>query len=106
MTSDIHLTNWIRQISENSKIGLAIFGTKWNGSSNMMRSIVASLIEENEDQVALISFDLDESPHLAAEYQICELPTIMFFLHGKVEIRIDGLVPKHELASQINALLH
>lgn len=106
MTTDIHLNNWIREIGDKNKIGLAIFGTKWNGSSNMMRSILTSLIKENEDQLALISFDLDESPNLAAEYQICELPTIMFFLNGKVEIRIDGLIPKHELASQINTLLH
>lgn len=105
MPRENYLQERLAELGKTSRLGLVVFETKWSGSSDMMRTIVTSLVQENKDRLTLISCDLDELPNLAAEFQICELPTIMFFLHGKVQTRLDGLIPKHELASQIETLL-
>ena len=103
--SQNQLQEWMSQLKHTQKLGVVMFETEGSGVVRIMRSIFAELIKENAPKLELISCDLDEHPDLAASFQICELPTMLFFSKDKLEARFQGLTPKHELVSKINSLL-
>jgi thioredoxin 1 len=49
--------------------------------------------------------NIDESPAIAAKYQIMSIPTLLFFKDGKVESQIIGLVGKNKIASKFDSII-
>ena len=104
MSGQNHLTLWVEQLGD--QLGLLLLEKPWSGCSDIMRSIVSGLAEEYKPRLKWELCDLDGHPDIAEAFQICELPTILFFQHGEIQSRFQGLTPRHELSNHIQKLLN
>jgi thioredoxin 1 len=49
--------------------------------------------------------NVDDNPHLAAQYGIRSIPTVLLFKDGQLMDQTVGVVPKQILAEKLRALM-
>jgi thioredoxin 1 len=79
------------------------FWAEWCGPCRAIAPVLEELAEASEGRMTLMKVNVDESPALAARYEIRSIPTILFFKEGAVVDRVVGAVPKAILQDRVNA---
>ena len=77
----------------------------WCGPCKALTPILESVAAEYDGKIKAVKLNIDESPAIAAQYQVMSIPTLLFFKDGKVESQVIGLVSKDKIASKIDAML-
>ena len=77
----------------------------WCGPCKALTPILESVVAEYDGKIKAVKLNIDESPAIAAQYQIMSIPTLLFFKDGKVESQVIGLVGKDKIAHKIDAIL-
>jgi len=77
----------------------------WCGPCKAIAPIVESIAADFEGRAKFVKLNIDESPSIAAQYQVMSIPTLLFFKDGKVESQVIGLVGKDKIAGKIEAML-
>ena len=95
----------VRQEIESGKPVVIDFWAQWCGPCKHISPIVEELAQEYEGKVLIGKYDVDEGADFLAEYNIRNIPTILFFKDGKLFDRHVGSTTKEILADKINALL-
>ena len=57
------------------------------------------------DQATVGEVNVDDNPHLAAQYGMRSIPTVLLFKEGQVVDQTVGVVPKQVLAEKLRALV-
>jgi thioredoxin 1 len=101
-----HLTeeNFEKEVMNYKKIVIIDFWAEWCGPCKMMSPVFEELSKEMID-VKFAKVDTDEAPHIAAQFGIQGIPTLLFVKNGKEVDRIVGFSPKAVLKSKIKAVL-
>ena len=60
---------------------------------------------EFDGQATVGKVNVDDNPHLAAQYGIRSIPTVLLFQVGQVVDQTVGVVPKQVLAEKLRALV-
>lgn len=84
---------------------LVDFYATWCGPCQMMAPILEDVNKQMRDQLRIVKIDTDKYPHLASQYGIQALPTLVLFRNGQVSDRIEGVLPAHELINRITGLM-
>jgi len=71
----------------------------------MMTPIIDSLSAKLAGKVKIAKVNVDDSPDIAAKFNVSTIPTIIFFKDGKAVHTTIGVVPEAELENQIKANL-
>ena len=79
---------------------LVDFGAVWCGPCKMLDPIVKQLAQDWEGKVTVVKLDVDDSPQLAADYQVMGVPTLILFQNGKPVERVTGYQPKDRLVNK------
>ena len=77
----------------------------WCGPCKALTPILESVAAGYDGKIKAVKLNIDESPAIAAQYQIMSIPTLLFFKDGKVASQVIGLVGKDKIASKIDAML-
>ena len=77
----------------------------WCGPCKALTPILESIAADYEEKIKVVKLNIDESPTIAAKYQVMSIPTVLFFKDGKVESQVIGLVGKDKIARKIDAML-
>jgi len=77
----------------------------WCGPCKALTPILESIAADYEGKVKVVKLNIDESPTIAAQYQVMSIPTVLFFKDGSVESQVIGLVGKDKIANKIDAML-
>lgn len=72
------------------KLVMVDFNATWCGPCRKMQPFVDIINEERSSEVWVYGIDTDENVQLAQEYQIMNLPTVMFIKKGSVLYRQEG----------------
>ena len=79
------------------------FWAPWCGPCRAIAPVLDELVEESGGRSTLLKVNVDESPALAARYEIRSSPTLLFFKEGTLVDRVVGAAPKTVLQGIVKA---
>jgi thioredoxin 1 len=90
------------EVLQSAQPVLIDFWAPWCGPCRMITPIVEQLAGENTGSVKVAKINVDDSPNIAASYDVNSIPTIMIFKNGEVVDRFVGVQPKSRLQDALN----
>lgn len=80
---------------------LVDFYAPWCGPCQVMAQILEQVSAKVKGKAQIAKINTDNYPHLAAEYQVYALPTLILFKHGQVVDRMEGVISPEQLYARI-----
>jgi thioredoxin 1 len=105
MALELTDSNFEEVVLKSNKPVLVDFWAEWCGTCRMVGPVVEELAKEYEGKAVIGKLDVDSNPKIATEFGIMSIPALLFFKDGKVVDKQVGAVPKHVLASKLDAQL-
>ena len=81
------------------------FWAEWCGPCRAIAPSVDELAEEYEGKVIIGKYNVDEGDDISVEYSIRSIPTLLFFMDGKLVDKHVGSASKADLEAKVKALL-
>jgi len=104
MALEITDSNWASLVAGDKPVVMD-FWAEWCGPCRMIAPIVEEVAQEYKDKVVVGKVNVDENPQAAINFEIRNIPTLLFFKGGKVVDKQVGALRKPELVEKINRLL-
>ncbi len=77
------------------------FWAEWCGPCRMVGPVVEKLAQEFQGRVVFGKCNTDHNPHIAMNFQISAIPTLLFFSQGTLVNRVIGAYPEAALRAQV-----
>jgi thioredoxin 1 len=98
-------TKELKEILENNNIVVLKCGAEWCSPCRTMEPIIESVAKIMEGKAKVIDIDVEESPDIATEYRVRNIPTILYFKDGELKDKSVGAMSEDELINRINNLM-
>jgi thioredoxin 1 len=82
---------------------LVDFWAEWCGPCRMVLPIVDEIAVELAAQAKVCKVNVDDSPDLAARFDVASIPTLLIFKNGQVVDQMVGALPKVRLLEKLKA---
>jgi len=102
MALELNENNFKSEVEDSKGSALVDFWAPWCGPCRMMGPIIDNLAAKFSGKVKIAKINVDESPNLAARFNVSSIPTLIFFKNGKAVHTSLGVTPEAELEKQIN----
>jgi thioredoxin 1 len=81
---------------------LVDFWAPWCGPCAIVSPIIQQLAREYSGRLITVKVNTQEKQHVAIQYRIASIPTIMMFWKGQVVMRLSGALPYDHLKHEID----
>lgn len=98
-------TKEFKQFLSDNDVVVAKFGAEWCGPCKAMAPVLVEAGEKLGDKARILDIDVEESPDLATEYRIRNVPTILYFKGGELKDKSVGSINLDSLMEKINNIL-
>ncbi|MFO7621744.1 MAG: thioredoxin [Bacteroidales bacterium] len=105
MALEVNDNNFDEVVMKADKPVIVDFWAEWCGPCRMIAPVIDEISKEYSGKAIVAKCDVDESPSVAAQFGIRNIPTVLFFKDGKVADKQVGAVPKKNYADKLDALL-
>ena len=96
--------NFQAEVIEADRPVLVDFWAPWCGPCRIIAPHLEELQSERED-IRIVKLNVDDNPHVAAQYNVMSIPMLLLFKHGQVAHQIIGAMPKSRLVQEIDPAL-
>src|SRR5579863_696951 len=76
---------------------LVDFWAEWCGPCKMLGPALDEIAAEQAGRVKVAKVSVDENPQLAARFGITSIPTLLYFLGGRVQDQTVGAISKRAI---------
>ena len=97
--------DFTHDVLNSSQPVLVDFWAPWCGPCHVLTPTIEELAVEFDGQATVGKVNVDDNPHLAAQYGIRSIPTVLLFTEGQVVDQTVGVVSKQVLAEKLRALV-
>ena len=97
--------NFDAQVIESDVPVLVDFWAEWCMPCKMLAPVIDEIAEEFAGKIKVGKLDTDNHNQIAMKFGIESVPTLIFFNHGRVVDRTNGVISKSELTDKLKALL-
>jgi thioredoxin 1 len=97
ITSD----NFEKEVKSSKEPVLIDFWAPWCMPCKMIAPTVEAVAKDMAGKIKVTKCNVDDSPELATELSILNIPTILFFKNGQEITRISGVVNKETIEKTI-----
>jgi len=105
MAFEVNDVNFEEVVVQSDKPVIVDFWAEWCGPCRMISPIIEEISKEYSGRALVTKCDVDNSPQVAAKFNIRNIPTVLFFKDGKIADKQVGAVPKSNFINKLNALL-
>ena len=88
-------------IRESEKPVLVDFWAEWCGPCKTVSPVVEKIASEFKGKLITVKVNVDHKQHIAGQYQITGIPTIILFKNGQIVMRKTGALPYEALKAEI-----
>ncbi|MCD6109863.1 thioredoxin [bacterium] len=81
------------------------FFAVWCGPCKMLAPIVEELTTEYEGKAKIARLDVDQAPHVAGQYGVQSIPTMIIFKDGQEVDRMIGFQGKEGIKARLDKAL-
>jgi thioredoxin 1 len=92
------------EVLESDTPVLVDFTASWCPPCRVMKPILSEL-DDDRDDLRVVSIDVDENQETAARYGVLSMPTFMLFRDGRPIMRLVGSRPRKRLESELAEVL-
>jgi thioredoxin len=78
---------------------LVDFNATWCGPCKKLKPILAEIEKEYAGKIKVVAIDVDENKSLAESMKVTNIPLLIYYKKGKVEMNIEGFADKARLVS-------
>ena len=103
--SDIDEKNYKEEILNSKRPVVAYFWAPWCMPCKAIAPAVETVAADMKGKVKVVKCNVDDSPELATQLAILNIPTLVLFKDGKEATRITGVVSKEAIEKTIRAEL-
>ncbi len=96
--------NFEREVVQSEQPVLVDFWAEWCPPCKAIGPVIEEVATEFDGIARVGKVDVDSNKELAQRYAIGSIPSLLFFRNGEVVDRVQGVVPKSELAAKLRAL--
>ena len=97
---EVNKDNFEKEVLKSDKKVLVDFNAEWCGPCKMLKPIIEEFAESN-DNVKVVSINIDDADELAEEYSVFSIPCLVVIEKGKEVKRNVGLISKDDIESLI-----
>ncbi|MBW6501824.1 MAG: thioredoxin [Bacteroidales bacterium] len=105
MALEVNDNNFEEVVLKSDKPVIVDFWAEWCGPCRMIAPVIDEISKEYSGKAIVAKCDVDDSPAVAAQFGIRNIPTVLFFKDGKIADKQVGAVPKKNYADKLDALL-
>jgi thioredoxin 1 len=103
-TIELNETNFDREVFQSTQPVVVDFWADWCGPCKMLAPALDEIAIELNGQATIAKVNVDDSPALAARFNIQSIPTLLYFSGGKLRDQSLGVVSKKAIATKLAAL--
>lgn len=104
MSKEIHsAADFEKEIINHKGYALVDFWATWCPPCRMMAPVLESAEQQLGDKINFVKVDVDEQQHLAAEFDIMSIPTLVVFKDGKPVKRMSGYRPLDAFVEELKS---
>ena len=81
------------------------FWAPWCGPCQRMAPIIEAVAEKYEGKAIVGKYNVDDNEDLAAEFNVRNIPVIMFLKNGELKYKFVGLTSQADIEAKIEELL-
>jgi thioredoxin 1 len=89
-------------VLQSGKPVLAVFTAAWSRPCQVLEATLNEVVPACEGRVEVVKINADDQPDLSLWYDIQSVPTLLYFVSGRVHAKVVGTASKEAILAKLN----
>ena len=92
------------EVLQAGKPVLAVFTAPWSRPCQVLEATLNEVVPACDGRVEVVKINADDQPDLSLWYDIQSIPTLLYFVAGRVQAKVVGTASKEAILAKLNLL--